>query len=80
MPRFRFRVLLLAAVLPLNAGCKAGPDVTVCVLDPVNASLQCSDASGNATTLPIESAENFVCFSPGDIEKLLHACTQARGL
>lgn len=83
MQHSRFRKSSLVGVLLLLngvAGCKNGPQVTVCVLDPANGALQCSDANGLATTIPLEAAENFVCFSPGDVEKLLRACTRARGL
>lgn len=76
MLRFRFLALLLASVS--LTGCKDGPRVTVCVLDPVNASLECSDPDGNGVTLPIADAENFVCFSPEDLEKLVRACTRGR--
>lgn len=74
------RLLFLVSLLIALSSCRSGPRVTVCVLDPVNSSLECSDPDGNGLTLPIDQAENYVCFSPSDTEKLLKACTKPGGL
>lgn len=59
-------------------GCKGGPEVTVCLVDAATQSLQCSDDTGqNQITLPLEEADNFVCFSPKDTERLLKAFKKA---
>ena len=73
------RWLSLVSLLVVVNSCKGGPRVTVCVLNPAALSLECSDADGNGLTLPVESAENYVCFSPSDTEKLLKACTKPGG-
>lgn len=62
---------LLAVAL---SACRIGPDVAVCVLDPAHDELQCGRQDGTTFSVPLNAAENFVCFSPTDIEKLLHAC------
>lgn len=55
------------------AGCRGeGPEVTVCLLDPVNNSLQCGKADGTQFSLPIVDGENYVCLSPDDFELLLN--------
>lgn len=77
MLRWQFLVSLLVVA---SSACRSGPRVTVCVLDPANLSLQCSDADGNGFTLPVNEAENFVCFSPEDTNKLLKACTKPGAL
>lgn len=74
------RWLSLVSLLVVVSSCRSGPRVTVCVLDPAHLSLECSDPDGNGSTLPVESAENFVCFSPDDTQTLLKACTKPGSL
>lgn len=64
--------LLLFASCSLIACRGDGPSVTVCLVDPVNNSLQCSDADGNVTELQIGDAGNYVCLSPSDFELVLN--------
>lgn len=54
--------------------CKSGPLVTVCVVDHVNQGLQCVDPNDQAFFLKLEQADNYVCFSPRDTQKILEAC------
>ena len=68
------RSLLVASLLVASLSACRGPDVAVCVLDPTHNALQCGRADGTTFELPIPDAENFVCFSPNDTEKLLRAC------
>jgi hypothetical protein len=64
--------LLLFASFSLVSCRGEGPAVTVCLIDSVNNSLQCSDADGNVTELPVADAGNYVCLSPDDFEILLN--------
>ena len=65
--------LLLFASCSLLSSCRGdGPSVTVCLVDPVNNSLQCSDSDGNVTELQLRDAENYVCLSPTDFELVLN--------
>jgi hypothetical protein len=61
------------------ASCNNGPDVTVCLVDAKNQTLECSNADGKKATLKLDDADNFVCFSPTDTERLLRAYNQAGG-
>ena len=74
------RWLFLVSLLAVVSSCRSGPRVTVCVLDPAHLTLECSDPDGNFLTLPLESAENYVCFSPDDTQKLLKACKKPGAL
>jgi len=46
--------------------------VTVCILDSENSSLECVHPNGKEETLPLEKANNYVCMSPDDTQKLLN--------
>jgi hypothetical protein len=75
MQQWRFAASSLAVVLALSLlSCRGGPDVAVCVLDPTHNALQCGRQDGTTFEIAIPNAENFVCFSPDDTEKLLRAC------
>lgn len=74
MRQFLFLVSLLVA----SSGCKSGPDVTVCIIDPERHALQCARYDGEPFEMPIADAENFACFSPADLEKLVKACRGAQ--
>lgn len=63
--------LLLGVCLALLTGCKGGPQITLCLLDAVSDTLECADPKQNVTTIPIGQADNYVCMSPDDMEKLL---------
>lgn len=52
-------------------GCKHAPLLTVCLINAEQNTLECSDANNQAFTLPIESADNYVCMSPEDFKTLL---------
>lgn len=67
------RGVLLALLTAFVSGCQT-VQVTVCVVNAANNSLECSDPDGKASTLPLKSADNYVCFSPKDTERLLRAC------
>lgn len=56
------------------SACKNGPAVTVCVVDPERLGLQCVRPDETAYFLPLVDAENFACFSPRDLERILKAC------
>lgn len=56
------------------SGCKNGPAVTVCVIDPERLGLQCVRPDETAYFLPLVDADNFACFSPRDLERILKAC------
>lgn len=70
--------LLVAFLLAAAASCRQGVDVTICVLDPVAGGLECAQSDGSAFFLPMPDAENFVCMSPADTEKVLKSCRGAR--
>lgn len=46
--------------------------VTVCILDSENSSLECVHPDGKEETLPLEKANNYICMSPDDTQKLLN--------
>ena len=71
----KFLLMLLIASL---VACKHGPDITICLIDPVNNALQCSDASGQALTIPIKDAENYISVSPDDFKKVLDYCKMTK--
>ena len=62
------RLVLLASLL---VGCST-PPVTVCIVDNANQALQCTKPNGEAFTLPLPQADNYVCMSPEDTEALLN--------
>jgi hypothetical protein len=64
--------LLLAISLSFLSACKGKPEITICILDPVNNELQCSPPSGEGFSLPITQAENYVCMSPDDTQALFN--------
>lgn len=70
--------LLVALLLAASVSCRHGVDVTVCVLDPEANGLECSSSGGPAFFLPLPEAQNFVCMSPDDTEKVLKACRGSR--
>lgn len=57
-----------------GSACRSGPQVTVCVLNSAATSLECSAPDGREYTLPLAEADNYVCFTPRDIQKILNAC------
>ena len=63
--------VLLVTLQFLFAGCKQGPSLTICLLDPQNGALECNDPEGNAFTLRLIQAENYVCMAPEDFKTLL---------
>lgn len=65
------RLLLLLMLLGLFAGCKHGPELTICLINSKDNALECSDASGKAFTLPLPDADNYVCMSPEEFKTLL---------
>jgi hypothetical protein len=68
MQRNLWLVLFIALV-----SCNNGPDVTVCLIDAQHNTLECSDSDGHKKTLRFEDAENYVCFSPRDTERMIKA-------
>lgn len=64
--------LWLLTFLALFAGCKSGPRVHVCLLDPAENGLQCSDPVGNGYFLPVMAAPNYVCLPPQDFQLVLN--------
>jgi len=64
----------LFALFTSAASCKKGPEVVVCIIDPERMGLQCVRPDETAFFLPLVDAENFVCFSPRDLERILKAC------
>jgi hypothetical protein len=60
-------VLCLASL----TGCKGGPQVTVCLIDYANNSLECARPDQSTFTLPVDQANNYACMSPDDFERLL---------
>lgn len=62
---------LLLISLFLFAGCKQGPSLTVCLLNPANQSLECADPEGRNFTLRLIQADNYVCMAPEDFKTLL---------
>lgn len=76
------RLVLWFALFVLSisaASCKHGPEVVVCVVDAERMGLQCVRPDETAFFLPLLDAENFVCFSPRDTERLLKACKSGSG-
>ena len=59
------------------SSCKNGPAVTVCVVDAERLGLQCVRPDETAFYLPLKDADNFACFSPRDLERILKACKGA---
>ena len=72
----RLKVLFALFALFIS-GCKNGPAVTVCVIDPERLGLQCVRPDETAFFLPLVDAENYACFSPRDLERILKACKGA---
>lgn len=62
---------LLLTLLALSAGCKQGPSLTVCLLNPQDQSLECADPEGQTFTLRLIQADNYVCMAPQDFKTLL---------
>jgi hypothetical protein len=72
MQQLKLRLLFGVCSLLILVSCGGkGPKVTVCLLDSANQTLECSNADGQAFTLPLNSAENYVCLSPGDTQKIV---------
>jgi hypothetical protein len=72
MPLFRSLALLSAFSLSL-AGCRGnGPDLTICLLDPVNQELQCGRSDGTKIVVPLPDATNYVCLSPDEFATLVN--------
>lgn len=46
--------------------------MTVCILDAQSQSLECVHPDGREETLELVKADNYVCFSPDDTQKLLN--------
>lgn len=65
------KLLLLATLVALFAGCKAGPEVTVCLLDVVNGQLACSDPKNNVLFIPFAQADGYIAMAPDDFQKVL---------
>lgn len=65
---------VLSALCTSFLACKSGPEVVVCVVDAERMGLQCVRPDETAFFLPLVDAENFVCFSPRDLERILKAC------
>lgn len=62
---------LLGLCLALLTGCKSGPQITVCILDPDAGLLQCARPDESTFELSLDQAANYSCMSPDDMEKLL---------
>lgn len=71
------RLALWCALFALCTSCKNGPEVVVCVVDAERSGLQCVRPDDTAFFLPLFDADNFVCFAPRDLERLLKACKSA---
>lgn len=75
-------ILLLGVAFTLSS-CNKGPKVFVCILDPKEGGLQCvpnyEDAAVGDFFLPLDRkdnkgnyiAENYVCYSPYDHQKIV---------
>lgn len=67
-------VLLVTLLLSLN-GCKGkGPDVTICLLDPVNNTLECGRADKTTFTLllkEIPEGQSYACLELSDMQKVI---------
>jgi len=66
--------LALAASLISFAGCKTGPRVTVCVLDPARGMAECSSADGDLPDRPIAELDRWGCMNANDWRALLDYC------
>lgn len=63
-------VKLLIASISFSACSKA--NVTVCILDAQNQRLECAHPDGRDETIELAKADNYICMSPDDAEKLLN--------
>jgi hypothetical protein len=70
---------LWLSLFVILASCNNGPNVTICLIDSKNQTLECSNADGIKTTLRLDDSDNYVCLSPQDAERLLRAYNQAGG-
>jgi len=71
------KLLFFALVLIFLTGCKHGPDVTICILDPANDALQCSK-DGVGFSMPFKNADNYFAVSPDDFKKVLDYCKMTK--
>lgn len=55
-------------------GCPKGPDVTVCISDPLIEGFQCIDKENNSYELLYSESANYVCFPPQDARALFEFC------
>ena len=71
------KYLLLLLILFI-VGCKEGPDVAVCIVDPDTDSLQCSK-DGQGFVVPIKDASDYYAIQFDDFKKVLDYCKIKQG-
>ena len=73
------RLWILCVSLSVLVSCGGqGPVVSACLMEPENNRLICVDGyTEKPFILPFEEAENFACFSPDDVRKILSALKRA---
>lgn len=55
-------------------GCKSGPKVTLCILDPEKGGLDCVTHDKKEYFQAFDVSTNYVCTSPDDFRTLLEYC------
>lgn len=65
------KLKLLLLCLTLFAGCKSGPEVTVCLMDVSSGQLVCSDPQEGTVYIPFAEADGFVVLKPDDFKRVL---------
>lgn len=70
------RLLILLCLLSVSSlSCKGkGPDVTVCLLDPVNNTLECGRPDKTQFTLllkEIPESQSYACLELSDMQKVI---------
>ncbi len=61
---------LAICLIGFSACAQPQVQVTVCVLNNLNQTLECAKPDGSTLTLPLLDADNYVCMSPDDTKQL----------
>jgi hypothetical protein len=69
-----FKNLFIVCSLIALTGCKAGPKITICQINPLTESLECLDKAGKKFVVRIYDAEGYIAMPIDDLGILIEYC------